>query len=88
MENKKKFQYGDIIAISFAHMLHDIYSAFLAPILPLLIEKFNLSYTLAGMLTIVQNIPAFFNPLVGLAADKLPLRYLLIFAPSATVVCV
>lgn len=87
MENKKKFQSGNIIAISFAHMLHDIYSAFLAPILPLLIDKFKLSYTLAGLLTIVRNVPALFNPLIGLAADKLPLRYLLIFAPSATVVC-
>lgn len=87
MKVKNKFQTGNIIAISFAHTLHDIYSAFLAPILPLLIEKFNLSYTLAGLLTIVRNIPALFNPLIGLAADKLPLRYLLIFAPSVTVVC-
>ena len=87
MENKNKFQYGNIIAISFAHTLHDIYSAFLAPILPLLIEKFKLSYTLAGLLTVVQNLPSLLNPFVGLIADKLPIRYLLIFAPSITVIC-
>jgi len=67
-------------------MLHDIYSAFLAPILPLLIDKFKMSYTMAGLLTVVQNIPSLFNPFIGLIADKLPIRYLLIFAPSITVV--
>lgn len=85
METNRKFQTGNIIAISFAHMVHDIYSAFLAPILPLLIEKFKLSYTLAGFLTVAQNLPSLFNPFIGLLADKMPIRYLLIFAPTLTV---
>jgi len=42
MRETRKFQLGDVITISCAHLLHDIYSSFLAPILPLLIEKLSI----------------------------------------------
>ncbi|MBT6614216.1 MAG: MFS transporter, partial [Deltaproteobacteria bacterium] len=44
MEKKNNFQTVDAVAISITHLLHDIYSSFLAPILPLLIEKLSISY--------------------------------------------
>ncbi|HHE37964.1 MAG TPA: MFS transporter, partial [Candidatus Cloacimonetes bacterium] len=40
---KKKFQSGNVLIISFSHLLHDVYTSFLAPILPLLITKLNIS---------------------------------------------
>ncbi len=83
---KNKFQVGNVTTISFAHHIHDIYSSFLAPILPLLIEKLSLSYTSAGVFNVVRQLPSLLNPLVGYLADKLPIRYLLIFAPSLTAV--
>ena len=84
VKEKNKFQTGNVITITTAHFLHDVYSSFLAPILPLLITKFNMSLSLAGLLTVVQRVPSLLNPLVGLAADKLPMRYFLIFAPTVT----
>lgn len=81
-----KFQSGKVFLISFAHLIHDVFSSFLAPILPLLIQKFGLSYTSAGILTFVQRIPSFINPLFGLIADKLPIKNLMIFAPGVTAV--
>ena len=87
MNDKNKFQTGNVIAISFAHFVHDVYSSFLAPLLPLLIEKFSISLSFASFLTIIQRLPSLFNPLVGYAADKLPIRYLLIVAPAITVTC-
>ncbi len=86
MNNNSKFQTGNIFLISFAHFIHDVYSSFLAPILPLLIEKLSMSYTLAGFLTIAQRLPSLFNPLVGLLADKVSLKYFIIFSPSITVI--
>ncbi len=86
MQFKKKFQSGNIALIAFAHFIHDVYSSFLSPILPLLIEKFSLSYTLAGLLTIVQRVPSLLNPLVGLIADKVSLKYFVIISPSITVI--
>ncbi|MFH2129028.1 MAG: MFS transporter [bacterium] len=86
MEPDKKFQSVNAITISTAHLLHDIYSSFLAPILPLLIEKLSISYSLAGFLTVAQRLPSLANPFVGLLADKISVRYFIIFAPSLTAV--
>jgi len=87
MDSTKKFQTGNVITISFAHFVHDVYSSFLAPLLPLIIEKFSISLSFASFLTIIQRLPSLFNPVVGYAADKLPIRYLLIVAPAITVIC-
>jgi FSR family fosmidomycin resistance protein-like MFS transporter len=86
IEKKKSFQTIDAVAISIAHLLHDIYSSFLAPILPLLIEKLSISYSSAGLLTVAQRLPSLMNPFVGLIADKISVRYFVIFAPSITAI--
>lgn len=78
------FQSGQVAAITSTHFLHDVYSAFLAPILPLLIEKLSLSYTQAGSLTAFMQVPSLLNPLIGYLDDKINLRLLVIFAPAIT----
>jgi FSR family fosmidomycin resistance protein-like MFS transporter len=83
---KNKFQFGNVVTVSIAHLIHDVFSSFLAPVLPLLIAKLNISYSMAGLLTIFQNLPSLINPIIGLLADKLPMRYLLIFAPAVTTI--
>jgi len=86
MSNNKEFQSINAITISVAHLLHDIYSSFLTPILPLLIEKLSISYSLASFLTVAQRLPSLLNPLVGLIADRISVRYFIIFAPSVTAI--
>jgi FSR family fosmidomycin resistance protein-like MFS transporter len=82
----KQFQTGRVLLVSFAHMMHDIYSSFLAPLLPLLIDKFGFSYSAAGALSLLQRIPVLVNPLIGVVADKIAMRYLVIVAPSITAI--
>ncbi len=65
-------------------MLHDIYSSFLSPVLPLLISKFNISYSFASLLNVIQRLPSVISPFVGLLADRISLRYLVIISPSIT----
>lgn len=72
--------------VSFAHLMHDIYSAFLAPLLPLLIQKFELSYSAAGALSLLQRVPVLLNPFVGVMADRIAMRYLIIITPTVTAV--
>lgn len=84
MNREKQFQTDKVIILSLAHMLHDTYSRFLAPILPLLIEKHSLSYAAAGLLSVIGRLTALLNPAIGALADKLPLRYLVIIAPAIT----
>ena len=81
---KKKFESKNVITVSMAHLIHDTYSAFLAPILPLLISKFGITVLMAGLLDIVRKIPALANPFIGLMADRMSVRYFVILAPAVT----
>ena len=84
MKNSSRFEYGKVIIITLSHFIHDVYSSFLAPILPLLIEKLSLSYSFAGLLQVAQRLPSILNPLIGLMADKLSMRYFVIISPAIT----
>ncbi len=80
------FQTGKILALAVAHFVHDVYSSFLAPLLPLLIEKLSMSLTQAGFLSTVMQIPALLNPYIGVLADRISVRYFVILAPAMTAV--
>ena len=84
--DKGAFQTGRVFALSACHFIHDAYSSFLAPLLPLLIEKLSLSLTQAGFLSTVMQIPALFNPYIGSLADRVSVRYFIILAPAATAI--
>jgi FSR family fosmidomycin resistance protein-like MFS transporter len=86
---KSEFQTERVITIFGAHFLHDTYTAFVAPLLPLIMEKFSLSLTMVGALTSFMQLPSILNPFIGYLADKVSLRYFVIFAPAvtATLIC-
>lgn len=81
---ENQFQTGKVLTIVSGHFFHDLYTAFIPPLLPLIIEKLSLSLTLAGSLMAFVQLPALLNPFIGYIADKISLRYLVIFAPAVT----
>jgi len=81
---EERFQIGQVLPIVGAHFVHDLYTASLAPLLPVFIEKMSLSLTQAGSLTIALQIPAIINPLIGYLADRVSLRYFIALAPAVT----
>ncbi len=85
-EQITRFQTGRILALSIGHFVHDVYSSFLSPLLPLLIEKFSLTLTQAGFLSTVMQLPALLNPYIGVLADRISVRYFVILAPAMTAV--
>ena len=87
-ETKKNntFQTGQIVTLSISHFIHDVYSSFLAPLLPLLIEKLSISLTQAGFLTTIMQVPALLNPYIGSLADRISVRYFIILAPALTAI--
>jgi len=82
-----KFNGSKVGAISSAHFLHDVYSSFLAPILPLIIDKFGITLAGASVLTLVQRLPSFLSLIIGAVAHKLPWRWIIILAPVITGIC-
>ena len=79
-----EFQTEYVATFTFAHAVHDTYSAFMAPLLPALITKLALSMTQAGALELARTIPAILQPLIGHLGDRVNLRYLIILAPAIT----
>jgi MFS transporter, FSR family, fosmidomycin resistance protein len=84
VEERDEFQTGEVLPIVGAHFVNDVYTAAISPLLPVFIEKFTLSFTQAGMLTAIYQLPAIINPLIGYLADKKSIRYFVIFAPAVT----
>ncbi len=82
----KKFNKTEVLTISSAHFAHDIFSSFLAPLLPLIIEKLGLSLSMVAFLDIIRRIPALFNPLLGLMAERSDVKYFVILTPSVTAI--
>ena len=80
------FDTEKVLLLSICHFVHDIYSSFLAPLLPFLIEKFGLSLTQAGFLSTVMQLPALLNPSIGKLADRISVRYFIILAPALTAI--
>jgi len=78
------FQTGQVLTITGGHLIHDIFTSFLAPLLPLIIKKLDLSLTLAGSLAAFQQLPSLINPFLGLLADRGSLRWFIILTPTVT----
>ncbi|MDX2473650.1 MAG: MFS transporter [Candidatus Krumholzibacteria bacterium] len=86
-QDRDSFQSGKVVTISAAHLSHDVFSSFLAPLLPLLIAKLNLSLSAVAILDIARKIPQLLNPLIGLMADRICVKYFVILAPAVTAAC-
>ncbi len=85
-QTRDGFEKGKVLTISAVHFVHDCYTAFLAPALPLLIEKLGMSYGMTGLLAVIQRIPSLFNPFIGIVAERPVMRYMVIFSPALTAV--
>ena len=78
------FQKGKVLSISAAHFVHDCYTAFLAPALPLIIDKLGISYGMTGLLAVIQRLPSLFNPFIGIIAERPVMRYMVVVSPALT----
>ena len=80
----REFRAGRVLIVAAGHMLHDTFSAFLSPLLPVFIKTLSLSNAEAGLLDVFLNLPSFLQPFIGYAADRVNLRHLFFLAPAVT----
>lgn len=78
------FQTDQVMTIGLGHMVNDTFSAFLAPLLPLIQTALGIGYAAAGSLAIFMQLPSLLNPFIGYLADRISVRYFVIFAPAVT----
>ena len=73
---------GKAVYLALGHFVTDLYPAFLAPLLPLLIDKFHISFTSASLLAMVLSLSgSMTQPLFGLLFDRLGGRLMIILGP-------
>ncbi len=69
------------------HFTTDFYNGFLAPLLPIIIARLNLSLTLAGLLLSIFSISnSLLQPISGFIDDRLTRNYLVVFGPLTAAV--
>jgi FSR family fosmidomycin resistance protein-like MFS transporter len=83
---KTSFKKPEVLTLSIAHLIHDIYSSFLAPLLPLLTAKLGLSLSMIALLDITRRAPSLMNPFFGLLAEQTGIKYFVILTPALTAV--
>lgn len=76
--------FHDVFVVALAHFSHDVFGAFLAPLLPMLRDRLGLGYAATGGLAIFTQLPSLLNPLIGHLADRASLKWLVILAPAVT----
>jgi FSR family fosmidomycin resistance protein-like MFS transporter len=79
-----RFQTEQVFTVAGGHFVHDGFSAFLPPLLPLIQERLGAGYAGAGSLVILTQLPSLLNPFIGYLADRISLRYFIILAPGIT----
>ena len=72
---------------SAAHFSNDLFLAFFAPTLPVLITQMNLLKVQAGILNLGLELTALSMPIVGRIADKRDIRKYMFLTPAITALC-
>jgi FSR family fosmidomycin resistance protein-like MFS transporter len=85
-ESQEAVQTSKVATIAGAHAVHDTYSSFLPPLLPVFIEKFSLAKAEAGLLAVFLQGPSLLQPLIGHLGDRRDLRMAVILTPTVTAV--
>lgn len=81
---EEEFQTKKVSIVALTHAIHDTYTGMLPALLPVLIEKFMMSNTAAGLLSVFLRIPSLLQPLIGRLADKKNLKFFIILTPAIT----
>ncbi len=85
---KNRLQQNRAVALlSAGHFMNDGYPGFVAPLLPLLMNKIGFSLTMAGALVSIQAVStSLTQPVFGLLSDRLRRPWLVILGPLCTAI--
>lgn len=70
------------LTVAGAHFAHDLYSAFLGPLIPAVQEKLAVPLFVASLMVPAQRLPSVVQPLIGAWADRTSKRWFVILSPG------
>jgi len=79
-----EFQTLKALLVSSAHLIHDTYSGFIAPLIPTLIERFSLMKVEASFFLFLYQGVSILQPVIGHWADRVNLRKIALIGPAVT----
>ncbi len=79
-----EFKTQGVVTVAIAHAVHDTYTGFFPALLPLLIDRFSMNNTAAGILSIFMRFPSLLQPIIGRLADRKIYRNFIILSPAIT----
>lgn len=83
---KTPAQMARVVSVALSHMFHDTFSTMISTLLPIFIEKFQISTFMAGVMPFLVRAPSVFQPIFGRYADKRDVRWILILFPTVTAI--
>ena len=81
-QDHSQFQTAKVITLGSVHAVHDTYTAFLPPLLPIFIANLGLTRAEAGMLSVFTQAPSVIQPFIGHASDRRNLNIWVFLAPA------
>jgi FSR family fosmidomycin resistance protein-like MFS transporter len=90
-EKKEKFDIFSVSLMGLSHFSHDIFSHFVSPLLPILIQNLGMNYTMGGMISLFHRLPALMNPAIGKVVEKSDNRIIIcltLLVTSASICCI
>lgn len=90
-EKKEKFDILSVSCLGLSHFSHDIFSHFVSPLLPILIQNLGMNYTMGGMISLFHRLPALLNPAIGKVVEKSDNRLIIcitLLVTSASICCI
>jgi len=90
-EKKEKFDVFSVSCMGLSHFSHDIFSHFVSPLLPILIQNLGMNYTMGGMISLFHRLPALLNPAIGKVVEKSDNRLIIcatLIATAASICCI
>lgn len=82
------FQGTRVATISLAHLVHDFFNSFLAPLLVTFTAALGLSKMQAGALMIFLQVPSVLQPVIGNISDRVNLCGMVVLGPALTAILI
>lgn len=78
----EEFDHSGTLTVGGAHFAHDLYSAFLGPLIPAVQEKLGISLFIASLMVPAQQMPSVLQPFIGAWADRTSKRWFVVLTPG------